>query len=431
MPEPRRYERALRLGLVVLLVALGVLSFHRATREKFDFHHFYLDARYVWDHGGLNPNVVPFPRSDEDRQLPFYLPTVPTALAPITALGRVPAALLWSVAQVAALGYSLRVLRRWGVAEHANPTEAALRTTLVFAVATAVALPAFIEAARFNQLSFFVLAMLLGGLSALDRNQPWVAGGILAAAAVLKLLPLVFLPWLLLKRRWSAAAAFVLAGAALLVLPPVLAFGPQRTVEYQRQWWELNARGDSARGLLNMDLPEHFINHRNQSIVQVLARWTWAAHRYPTPWQPVQLAPETSRGIAAGITAALGIALLVSTRRAWPQLSVRRRHAEAAVYMLGLMVFSPLLRQYYLVWAFPAVVLFAQLAAHVESARERWIGRAGLLIWLAGMLAWIRPEPRLMGAHLLMLIVLGVFLLWGTAAERRAVSIAPAPAPSA
>jgi hypothetical protein len=165
--------------------------------------------------------------------------------------------------------------------------------------------------------------------------------------------------------------------------------------------------------------------------VQVLARWTWAAHRYPTPWQPVQLAPETSRGIAAGITAALGIALLVSTRRAWPQLSVRRRHAEAAVYMLGLMVFSPLLRQYYLVWAFPAVVLFAQLAAHVESARERWIGRAGLLIWLAGMLAWIRPEPRLMGAHLLMLIVLGVFLLWGTAAERRAVSTAPAPAPSA
>jgi hypothetical protein len=67
-----------------------------------------------------------------------------------------------------------------------------------------------------------------------------------------------------------------------------------------------------------MDLPEHFINHRNQSIVQVLARWTWAAHRYPTPWQPVQLAPETSRGIAAGITAAVGIALLVSTRRARP-----------------------------------------------------------------------------------------------------------------
>lgn len=431
MPEPRRYERALRLGLVVVLVALGVLSFHRATREKFDFHHFYLDAHYVWEHGGLNPNVVPFPRSDDDRQLPFYLPTVPTALAPVTALGRVPAALLWSVAQVAALGYSLRVLRRWGVAEHANPTEAALRTTLIFAVATVVALPAFIEAARFNQLSFFVLAMLLGGLSALDRNRPWVAGGVLAAAAVLKLLPLIFLPWLLLKRRWSAAAAFVIACAALIVLPPLFAFGPQRALEYHRQWWELNARGESASGLLNMDLPEHFINHRNQAIVQVLARWTWAEHRYPTPRQPLRLAPETSRGIATGITAVLGIALFINTWRAWTQLSVRRRHAEAAAYLLGLMVFSPLLRQYYLVWAFPAVVLFAQLAAHVESARERWFGRAGLITWLAGMLAWIRPEPRLMGAHLLMLIVLGGLLLWGTAAERHVAPAASTPAPSA
>jgi hypothetical protein len=48
------------------------------------------------------------------------------------------------------------------------------------------------------------------------------------------------------------------------------------------------------------------------------------------------------------MAAAMAALLLWGTRRPWAQLGEERRHAEFAVYALGMLVFSPLLRQYYL-----------------------------------------------------------------------------------
>jgi hypothetical protein len=142
MGERRWHDRLLRLGLVILLVALGAVSLDRARRGRYDFHHFYLDACYVWEHGELNPGVS-WAASDEGRQLPFYLPVVPLILSPIAALGRSGAALVWAAAQVLALGYSLRVLGRWAAYSGS-------RAPAVLGIATLLALPALIEAAKFK-----------------------------------------------------------------------------------------------------------------------------------------------------------------------------------------------------------------------------------------------------------------------------------------
>ncbi|MCK4340381.1 MAG: DUF2029 domain-containing protein, partial [Phycisphaerae bacterium] len=375
MRERCRYDRLLSLGLVVLLLGVGLVSFNRAARGRYDFHHFYLDARYVWEHGELNPNNT-LPRSNEERQLPFYLPVVALALSPLTALGRQPAALVWAAAQVATLGYGLRVLRQWGAENKADA-----RGTAAFALATLLAVPVLYEAGKFNQLSYFVLALVLGATAALDHKRPRTAGALLGAAAVLKLLPGIFLVWLLLKRRWSAAVSFVAAAVGLALLPPLAVFGPHKTVEYHQQWWEHNVRGDSAAGLLNADLPEHFIDRRNQSIVQVVARLAWPEHPYAAPRQPLRLDQRTCTWLAYLLSGGLFLVLLWATRRPWKRLSIPRRHAEAALYALGMLVFSPLLRQYYLVWAVPALVLLARAAAD-ESIRR--VQRLGVSVNIVG-----------------------------------------------
>ena len=422
MNDPRRLHRAVALGLVVLLTGLGLLSYDRARRMRFDFAHFYLDARYVWENRALNPQVTRDAPSEEERQLPFYLPAVPALLAPLAAFGPQPAALLWAAAQVAALGAVLRVLRRWG---GAGPPAAS--GDAAFALALLLTLPALIEAARFNQVSFFVLALVVGGVHALEHRHPWLAGAALAAAAVLKLLPILFLPWLLLKRQWSAAAAMVVTGAAVAVVPPLACFGPERTGAYYREWAAYNT--ESARGMLDPDLPEHFINHRNQSITQVLARLAWAEHPYPLPLpHRPQLAPHTIEWLGRAIAAGLLAALLWSTRRPWGLLTEPRRRAEAAAYALALLVVSPLVRQYYLVWALPAVVLLARGAVGERGAADE-VGsepprpraaRIGLAVWTAGMALWLWPTARLCGAHLIMLVVLGGLLLAATRVPRRA-----------
>ena len=111
---------------------------------------------------------------------------------------------------------------------------------------------------------------------------------------------------------------------------------------------------------------------------------------------------------------ALAALLLWTTRRQWTRLTPERRQAEFAVCALGMLVFSPLLRQYYLVWAVPALVLLAQLALNVDAPRSRRAAWLGVGVWVVGMAAWIWPLPRLLGAHLIMLIVMGILLLWTT-----------------
>ena len=163
-------------------------------------------------------------------------------------------------------------------------------------------------------------------------------------------------------------------------------------------------------------LPEHFINHRNQSITQVLARWTWPGHRFAAPRQPLNLEPQTCQRLAYSVATALAVLLVWVTRRQWARLAPERRRAELGVYALGMLVFSPLLRQYYLVWAVPALVLLAQLALNPDASRARRAARFGVGVWAVGMVAWIEPLPRLLGAHLVMLLVMGVLLLWATRA---------------
>ena len=440
-----------------LLIGLGILSFDRASRGRFDFHHFYLDARYVWEHGALNPTVTPHITA-ETRQLPFYLPVVSLALAPLAALGRMPAAALWTVGQVAALAYAVWALRRWTESGGGRPQgrpsgDEGRRPPAAdagvgrhgLALAVVLALPAFIEAARFNQVSYFVLALVFGGFSGLERGRDVRAGVCFGLAAVLKLLPGFLLVWLLLKRRWLAAGACVLTALVMTIVPPLLAFGPTRTWAYHRDWLDYNLHGDAGQGLLRADLPEHFIDRRNQSIAQVLARLTWSQHPYRTAWQPVTLDSQTCQRIAAGSSLALLAALVWTTRRPWAALTAGQRQAEAAAYALAMLALSPLVRQYYLVWALPALVWLARRAleppirtphasagphgqpglplawrARIATKFNVHAGRLGLAIWLLGMALWPWPAARVVGVHLVMLLLLGGIIMVSARVARTA-----------
>jgi hypothetical protein len=67
-----------------------------------------------------------------------------------------------------------------------------------------------------------VLVAVLVGLTALIDDRPLAAGAGLALAAALKATPLIFLPYLLWKRYFAAAAAFVVVYAAASLLPDMV-----------------------------------------------------------------------------------------------------------------------------------------------------------------------------------------------------------------
>ena len=71
------------------------------------------------------------------------------------------------------------------------------------------------------QTNLLMLFLFTAALRLLDR-RPALAGAVLGLAFNIKYLPIVFLPYLLLRRRWTAAAAFVASVVGFALLPAVL-----------------------------------------------------------------------------------------------------------------------------------------------------------------------------------------------------------------
>ncbi|MBK8913451.1 MAG: DUF2029 domain-containing protein [Phycisphaerales bacterium] len=423
-------SRRVAAGFLIWLVAsVGVISAWRGLNMKFDFQHFYLDAAYTWEHGALNPDLDN-PEKTLRRQLPFYLPVVSLAIAPLAVGGPQTAALLWAALHVACLAYCLRCAAKHVIpslrAAHPAPAAASraessiaessapppLSAWVKTAAAALISLPAMYEAAKFNQVSFITLALVAAGVSAVLRRQPVRGSALLAAAAILKILPGIMLLWLIVRRDWRASAWFILWGLLLTFLPCIAAFGLKDTQRYHREWVDYNVQGAPARGLVDDALDEHFVDRRNQSIEIVAARWLMQGHAHRIGLSRFSLSEPTVMLLARTAKALLLLVLLAAGWRIGRAGGSRAAWSLAAAFMLGMLVFSPLLRQYYLIWAFPAVAALTAIALDARAARGiRTAGAAGLIVWLIGMTLWMLESARSAGAHLLMLIVIGAILL--------------------
>src|SRR5436190_1522586 len=73
---------------------------------------------------------------------------------------------------------------------------------------------------------------------------PWALARRLAAS--IKLLPVIFLPWLIWRRRWRGAGFFVAGCALFALLLPGLFVGPAEVGVLYRQWFNLVVRPSAA-----------------------------------------------------------------------------------------------------------------------------------------------------------------------------------------
>jgi hypothetical protein len=92
-----------------------------------------------------------------------------------------------------------------------------------------------------------LLFIILASLWALANGRELAAGGGLALAAALKATPLIFLPYLVWRRRFAAAAVFTIALVALSFAPDILFFVQGRPSAFLETWF----REVAAPGLFN------------------------------------------------------------------------------------------------------------------------------------------------------------------------------------
>jgi alpha-1,2-mannosyltransferase len=327
----------MRRALIVatLAVVTGAFALRFSVHRGFFDLNVYYGALNYWVHDGGQLYDYIRPRTEYGFTYPPFaaLTMLPMALVPW------PVAIAISVVlTVGAMGLVLA----WFVV----PSARRQGWTPWFAVAVAAGLligyEPFRETFSFGQVNAVLLALVAGdALLLIRRGSRWGGVGIGLATAV-KLTPGLFIVYLLITRRWRAAAvaAGTAAGATLLAG----AIAPQATrIFWTEALWDTNRIGDlsyisnqSLQGMLaRLDLgrPAWLV-----AVVVVLGVWAWRVRR--------------TRDVATGV-ALTGVA--------------------------GCLV-SPVTWVHHLVWLVPALILLA--------ASRRVLLAAALYLLLCSRLVW-------------------------------------------
>jgi hypothetical protein len=213
-----------------------------------------------------------------------------------------------------------------------------------------------------------VLVGVLLGLAALSEDRPLAAGAGLALAAALKATPLIFLPYLLWKRYFAAAAAFVLVYVMASLLPDLL-FAPAGSAGYFSTW--LGEVAGPALGINPAGAPFVFwdgANILNHSLRGAVGLNIDEAHH--------RTLFEAALASADGcFMVVVGTLLAVSPRR--PQSIA----IDGSLLLIAMLMLSPMTsRSHYVALLLPYMTL---LALNWRDQRTGRLGRAVLLMSFA------------------------------------------------
>jgi alpha-1,2-mannosyltransferase len=350
------------LLVAVLAVYLADLAAHLGSMAA-------MRDLVVYRNGGLIVRHVA-PAYDGHRASPLYdwtgqngvQFTYPPFAAVVFAVASVLSWTLmrWAMTLVslAALGLSLWLV--FGALGYAERPRARLGATLGVSALALLTEPVQ-QTLALGQVNLLLMLLVIADLltaSVLNGQARWWHGIGIGVAAGVKLTPLIFIPYLLLVRRYRQAATA--AGTFVATVALGYAILPRDSVTY---WWH--------RLVLNANRIVFLGTRGNQSLRGVLIRLAGSVTSGTAPW------------IVAGILVVIaGLAAAAVLYRAGHPVP-----GMLACALTGLLV-SPLSWDHHWVWVAPAIAVLAHQATQAArgAARAAWWTAAGALVAVFG--AW-------------------------------------------
>ena len=324
----------------------------------------------VYRDGGLIVRHIP-PAYDGHRPFPLYDWTgangVQFTYPPFAAvLFAVASALPWTVlrwamtlASLAALGLSLWLT--FGALGYRNRPAVRLGATLGVSALALLTEPVqqTLSLGQVNLLLMLLVSvdLLTGGALAPGGPTRWWQGIGIGVAAGVKLTPLIFIPYLLLIRRYRQAAM------AAAVFAATVALGYAILPRDSRDYW-------ARRLFLNANRIVFLGTRGNQSLRGVVTRLAGSVTSGTAPWIA-----------AAGVVVIVGLITAAVLYRVGQPVP-----AMLACALTGLLV-SPLSWDHHWVWVAVGIALLAHLGAQARGlARAAWWLAGGGLVLIFG--AW-------------------------------------------
>ncbi|MCA2218289.1 glycosyltransferase family 87 protein [Jidongwangia harbinensis] len=313
------------IAVVVALDAFGSLDFD-----------VYRAATHEWRTGGSIYELPEQQTAMGPLQLVLMNPPVAAVvLAPVTLLPRTLGIAVWWVVSLAALAVAVFVVAR---AIQARLPRVDARWLTALALPALTLLGPVRDELTFGQMNIVLMALVLADL--LTPRPRWPRGLLLGIAIAVKLLPGVFLLFLLLRKDvraliWSAVGFLVPTLAALAV-------APRDSVDY----W--------TRHLYDTDRVTDLVGwwwSPNQSLLGAVSRFHWVS--VPTVVMPV-------------LYLAVLAAVVVAMRRALRSPALGPEVAVVVNATLALLV-TPTSWSYHWVWAVPGLMVFTMVAVRTRA----------------------------------------------------------------
>jgi len=338
-------RRALPWIGVALLIVAAVLAFtRRSHREMFDFEVYRVA-------GARAAAAEPLYRVEDGHWQFKYLPAFALAVAPLAQLPPVAARAAWFFLSVALV--VLLVNRSFALLPDRRRSAAFLIGVTVLAMGKF-----YVREVGLGQGNVLLAVLVLAAVACQSRGREIAAGAIRAAATVVKPYAILFLPYLVARRRWSGVASFgaVVLGALIL---PASRYGWSGNLGQLHGWWTV-VTTSTAPNLAGQD---------NVSIAGMYAAWMGV-------------------GPAAGwLSAATGLLLVLAA--AWAVWRGSRLaspdYLDAALLLFVIPLLSPQGWDYVLLVATPAVMLLLDRLEEFPPAAV-WLLFASLA--LAGLTFW-------------------------------------------
>jgi hypothetical protein len=345
MATGRRRARWAGIAGLVLLAVAAVLAFQgRAGHLMHDFE--------VYRTAGIRALSGENLYRVEDGHWQFkYLPAFALLIAPIAALPVMAARGIWFFSSIALLvvllNRSLRLLpdRR--------------RAAAFLVCLTILALGKFyVREVGLGQSNLLLAVVVLLAVAALGARREGTAGILLAVATIVKPYAILFLPYLVARRRTRAAAAFSVT-LLLAVLLPALHYGFSGNVALLGGWWDT---------ITTSTAPNLVVND-NISFAGMYAKWVGVG----------ATANLLALGTGAVVLAACAAVFVRKAQVPFPE------YLEAAVLLMLMPLLSPQGWDYVLLVSTPAVMLLLdrleEFRAPVRVLLAVCLALAGLTIW--------------------------------------------------
>lgn len=242
------------LGIILLVVVVVVAAGRRAGKQGVgtDFHVFW-QAGYDFAHG--LPIYQPLPGARHFLYPPFAAQVFQTlAIFPLKT-----AAWLFYIASVGLILIAIWLSR--DIVQRLEPARRPGSLSLILAVLFSAGF--MLDNLVHVQVNLLTLVLCLLGIQAFVAKREFAAGGWLVAATAIKLTPLFFLAWAVIRGSRRSLTAVAVFGALCLMLPAIqrgVAQGSVDLTDYHRSFLHQFAAG----GVIT--------NYRNQNLAALVYR---------------------------------------------------------------------------------------------------------------------------------------------------------------